>query len=86
MLEKEITLKNETGLHARPAARFAKLANTFSSDIKISYQGKTYNGKSIMRIMTLGIPCGARFTLQVEGQDEEEALNQLEELLLHGLE
>ncbi len=86
MVEKEITLTNENGLHARPAARFAKLANKFTSDINIHYQEKTYNAKSIMRIMTLGIPCGESFSLQIDGQDEVEALKELEELLLHGLE
>jgi len=86
MIEKEITLINESGLHARPAARFAKLASKFSADISILYKEKKYNAKSVMRVMTLGIPCGESFLLQIDGQDEEEALNQLEELLLHGLE
>ncbi len=86
MVEKEITLRNETGLHARPATRFAKLANKFSSDIKVIYKGKTYNAKSILHIMTLGIPCGGTFLLQVEGQDEIEACVKLEELISNGLE
>ncbi len=86
MIEREITLTNDSGLHARPAARFAKLASNFSSDITIIYKEKKYNAKSVMRVMTLGIPYGESFLLQVDGQDEKEALTELEELILHGLE
>lgn len=86
MIEKKITLTNEIGLHARPAARFAKLANKFSSDINILYKEKNCNAKSIMLIMALGIRSGENFILQANGKDEKEAISALEELSYNGLE
>jgi len=86
MIKKEIILTNKTGLHARPAARFAKLANKFASEITIVYKGKRHNAKSVMKVMTLGIPCGESFTLEVDGQDEKRAVNELGKLISHGLE
>lgn len=54
-MEKLITLKNETGLHARPAALLAKKASSYNESIELEYKGKKVNAKSVLSIMSLGI-------------------------------
>ena len=55
MIKEKVILKNETGLHARPAGELAKLASTFKSNINLNVNGKTVSAKSILGIMSLGI-------------------------------
>ena len=55
MVTQEITLKNEEGLHARPATEIAKNANQYSCAVKFDVQGKEYNAKSVLNIMSAGI-------------------------------
>lgn len=81
MLSKEITIINKLGLHARAAAKFVNLASGFESDINISRNGRTVNGKSIMGVMMLAASCGSAIELSISGNDEEEALQQLEQLI-----
>lgn len=77
MLTKTIRLNNEEGLHARAAALFVRLANTFTSEISISSQGEKVNGKSIIGIMSLGVFSGEEVTIMAEGEDQEEAIDKL---------
>ena len=79
--QKEIEIQNELGLHARPAAMFVKLANSFSSEIRVEKNGEQVNGKSIMGIMMLAASKGSRIRLVVNGDDAEEAVQALEDLL-----
>lgn len=81
MLDKEITIINKLGLHARAAAKFVNLASGFSSEINISRNGRTVNGKSIMGVMMLAASCGSSIKLSISGADEEQALQQLEQLI-----
>ena len=81
MLNKEITIINKLGLHARAAAKFVSLASGFSSDINISRNGKTVNGKSIMGVMMLAASCGSTIELSINGDDEENAMQQIEQLI-----
>lgn len=81
-MEKEkFTLKNETGLHARPASVFVDKTGEFKSDIRIESKGKEVNAKSIMSVMSLGIDGGDEITLTIEGEDEEEAMTELSKLI-----
>lgn len=80
-MEKRIVIKNETGLHARPAAMFVKEANQFESNIEIEANGKSGNGKSIMSIMSLGITKDTEVTLKAKGHDESEAISALESFI-----
>jgi phosphocarrier protein HPr len=77
MLEREITLKNKTGLHARPATDFVKYANSFKSDISIVYKDSIIDAKSIVALLTGGLCSGATFMLKTEGDDEQEAMDQI---------
>lgn len=81
MLNKEITIINKLGLHARAAAKFVNLASGFESEINISRNGRTVNGKSIMGVMMLAASCGTAIELSISGNDEKEALQQLEQLI-----
>ncbi len=79
--ERRVTVINELGLHARPAAEFVKLASRFESDIHLAKDGEAVNGKSIMGVMTLAAECGAELTLRAEGSDADAAVTALEELV-----
>lgn len=76
-----VILKNSTGLHARPASLFVKEASKFLSEIKIVKDGKEYNGKSIMGILSIGASKGDDLTIIAEGEDEKEAISTLKELV-----
>jgi len=73
LIESSAVLGNRHGLHARPAAEFVKLASRFVSDVKLTKDDLTIDGKSIMGVMMLAAECGSTITLTVEGRDEEEA-------------
>ncbi|HNX91143.1 MAG TPA: HPr family phosphocarrier protein [Candidatus Omnitrophota bacterium] len=80
-VQKEITVKNKMGLHARPAAVFVQVANKFISEIKIIKDDQEVNGKSIMGILMLAAERGAKLTIIAKGDDAEEAMARLCELL-----
>lgn len=81
MKEAIIEIKNPTGLHARPAAIFVETANKFNSNVKIEKDGKIVDAKSILQIMSLGINVTSRIKIITEGEDEEEVVNKLVELV-----
>ncbi|QXM07345.1 phosphocarrier protein HPr [Crassaminicella indica] len=81
MMEKKVVIKNESGMHARPASMFVKTANAFKSDIEIELNGRKVNAKSIMGIMSLGIAKDSEITIIVNGEDEEQAIHALTELI-----
>ncbi len=81
VVEKETTIGPEEGLHARPAAQFVKAAKQFSSDIKVIKGEQEANAKSSLGIMRLGAKKGQRITIRAEGDDAEEAVSALVELI-----
>lgn len=81
MVEKQIEIMNETGLHARPAAMFAKAAGKFKSSVTVVCDGRKANAKSILGIISLGAAKGKIVTVSVEGEDEVEAVTTLVKLL-----
>lgn len=82
-VEKTVVIKNKQGLHARPAALFVQIANKFSSDIIVSKGKQKVNGKSIMGIMMLEAGAGSKITISATGEDEAQAVGELETLLAH---
>jgi phosphocarrier protein len=80
-VEKNITVKNKQGLHARPAALFVQIANKFTAEIIVSKDSQEVNGKSIMGIMMLAAGKGSHITIKADGPDAEKAVSELEELL-----
>lgn len=83
-MEKVVVIKNETGLHARPAGMFVKKASEFTSAIEVKCKGKVVNAKSIMGIMSLGLGKGEEITISAIGADEEAAIDALSELVESG--
>jgi phosphocarrier protein HPr len=81
MPSKEFTLINKLGLHARAAAKLVNLTSGFESDITLSRNGKTVNGKNIMGVMMLAASCGTAIEVDASGSDAEEALQQIEQLV-----
>ncbi len=81
MLNKEIIIVNKLGLHARAAAKFVSLASGFESEIMVKRNGKCVNGKSIMGVMMLAAGCGTTIELSANGNDESQAIAELEALI-----
>lgn len=81
MHDRTVTIVNKLGLHARAAARFVTLASSFASDIRVSRNGQEVNGKSIMGVMMLAASRGTEITLIAEGEDENNAIEKLTELI-----
>jgi phosphotransferase system HPr (HPr) family protein len=81
MPEATVKIEHEVGLHARPASMFVQTASKFSSDIEVTHGEVQANAKSILSVLTLGAHQGAEITITAEGDDAEEALNTLVELI-----
>ncbi|MDY3052405.1 MAG: HPr family phosphocarrier protein [Ndongobacter sp.] len=81
MIEKRVKLVNEVGLHARPASIFIMEAVKFVSDIFVEKDDKIYNAKSIMSILSMGASKGETITIRAEGEDAQEAVDTLAELV-----
>jgi len=77
----EVTISNELGLHARPAMTFVELANEYKSDVRIQKDDQTVDGKSIMQVMMLAATQGTRLKITAEGEDAEEAISALQQLI-----
>ena len=86
VVEKTVVIKNKQGLHARPAALFVQIANKFDSDVIVSKGKAKVNGKSIMGIMMLEAGRGAKVTITTKGEDAQQAITELENLLLSDIE
>ena len=81
LIEKKLTIKNEQGLHARPAALFVQIANKYESDVLIRKGRQEVNGKSIMGLLTLAAEKGSSIRLKVDGPDAEETMRELEKII-----
>lgn len=82
----QLTISNEEGLHARPAAKFVKLANQFPCEIWVEKDDEEINGKSIMGLMMLAASKGSVISVSAEGEEAETALEKLVELVDSGFE
>lgn len=82
MIRKEFKVVDEAGLHARPASLLVQTAGKFSDTIEIVYGGKKLTLKSIMAVMSLGIPQHAEFAIEVTGDNELEAHAALKKILV----
>ncbi len=81
MIENNITIINKLGLHARAAAKLVSTASAFSSKIKISFNGKEVDGKSIMSVMMLAASKGCDISIMADGEDETSAMNAIIHLI-----
>ena len=81
MAERTVTIGNRNGVHARPAAEIVKTAGRFRSNVTIVRDDLEVNGKSIMGVMMLAAECGSQITLRATGDDAEEAVEALAQLV-----
>lgn len=79
------TIKDKTGIHARPAGVLSKLAKNFESDVVIEMGEKKVNAARLMMLMGMGIKCGDTVTVTVTGKDEDEALCAVESFFKENL-
>jgi phosphocarrier protein len=83
MPEREVTISNRLGLHARAAAKLVNLASQFNCEIQLRRDERIANAKSIMGVMMLAAAKGTALLLYAEGSDAEQALDQIEALIRH---
>ena len=81
MISKNITINIPTDMEARPVALLVQVASQFESNIYVEVEDKKVNAKSIMGMMTLGLDSGEEITLSTNGEDEEAAMNSIEQYL-----
>ncbi len=81
MLSREVTIKNNVGLHARPATFFIQKANSYKSAICVEREDRRINAKSLLGVLSLGIVKGMNITIIADGADEAEAVEGLAALI-----
>ena len=81
MIKSSITISNKLGLHARASAKLTKLAGGYASDIHLSRNGRRVNAKSIMGVMMLAAGLGTVVDIEIEGADEQVAMDALRALI-----
>lgn len=81
MKEIKVVVVDPVGLHARPATVAVNAASKFKCEVKVTYKERTVNMKSIMGVMSLGIPTQSEITISCEGEDEDLAIQTIEEIL-----
>ena len=85
MVQQTVTIKNPTGLHLRPAGNLCKEAMRYKSKVTFNYGGNIANAKSVLSVLGACIKTGDVITLICEGDDEEEALENLAAYIENGL-
>jgi len=81
MTEIKLILYNQSGLHARPASKLAKIALKYDSEVMVSGNNKSVDAKSISMIMALGLPKGTELKISVDGPDESDCIEEMKELI-----
>ncbi len=81
MKQISVTVIDPVGLHARPATVAVNAASKFKSEVKVTYKGRSVSMKSIMGVMSLGIPTQSEITVSCEGDDEDVAIKTIEDVL-----
>ena len=86
MVTKKITVKNQTGLHLRPAGILCRTAMLYKSHISLTYGDTTANAKSVLSVLGAGVKAGDELEITCEGADEQEAMEAMVNLFESGLE
>ena len=84
MFVKEVSVKNQVGLHARPATFFIQKANEFKSSVWVENDERRVNAKSLLGVLSLGIVGGTTIRIMADGSDEEQAVDGLVKLVESG--
>jgi phosphocarrier protein len=81
MQQREVEIINKLGLHARASAKLTQLASRYQSDVQMSRNGRKVNAKSIMGVMMLAAGKGSKVTIEIEGADENDAMEAIVALI-----
>jgi phosphocarrier protein HPr len=81
MLQRDLAIANKLGLHARASAKLTQLAGKFKSEVWLTRDGRRVNAKSIMGVMMLAAANGVSIRLEIDGPDEQEAMDALVHLI-----
>ncbi|MFB1033814.1 MAG: HPr family phosphocarrier protein [Sinobacterium sp.] len=81
MITTQLTIINKYGLHARAAAKFVSAASAFQAEIKVGRDDKLVDAKSIMSVMMLAASIGTVLNFEINGHDEEQALDAIDQLI-----
>lgn len=81
MISKKIVIKIPSGLEARPVALLVQVASQYESNVYVECEDKKVNAKSIMGMMSLGLPAGEEITVTTDGKDEDVAMENIEKYL-----
>ncbi|MBQ2698170.1 MAG: HPr family phosphocarrier protein [Clostridia bacterium] len=81
MVRQELVLKNNVGLHARPATFFIQRANEFKCSIWVEKDNRRVSAKSLLGVLSLGVATGDSILVSAEGEDEDAAVAGLQELV-----
>ena len=84
MIQRDFTISNKLGLHARPSAQLTQVASRFASEVWIAKGGRRVNAKSIMGVMMLAAGCGSVVVVDADGPDEAAALDAVGALIASG--
>ncbi len=85
-LAQQMTIVNRKGLHARASARFVRTAECFDAEVKVTREGSTVNGNSIMGLMMLGAGPGSTILVQASGRQAREVLDAITTLVKNGFD
>jgi phosphocarrier protein len=83
-LLKVVVIPNKAGLHARPISQFVEVASRFQAPLTVTCNGRKVDGKSILQLMTLAAAQGHELAIESEGEDADEMLRSLEDLIKAG--
>ena len=81
MITKDFTIRNQLGLHARPAAQLTQIAGRYASEVFIAKNGRRVNAKSIMGVMMLAAGPGSTVTVDADGADAQQAIDAIGRLI-----
>jgi phosphocarrier protein HPr len=84
MRSSEVVILWKDGLHARPASRLVRTAQRFASDIRLRFNGDVANARSIISVMLLCATVGASISVEVEGDDEDKAIQAVQQVFVSG--
>ena len=86
MIKQKVAVKNQTGLHLRPAGILCRTAMLYKSHISLTYGDTTANAKSVLSVLGAGVKAGDELEITCEGVDEQEAMEAMVNLFESGLE
>ncbi|MGM0501424.1 MAG: HPr family phosphocarrier protein [Bacillota bacterium] len=84
MVCQNATIRNETGIHARPASLIVQKAGQYKAQVELEYGQKKVNAKSIMGVMSLGVNQSKKITVMAEGEDAQKAVDEIIKLIENG--